>query len=287
MGWLTGKQKLDIIAMKAASPGMTHQELAAWATTRFKLPRKLSRPTAKELQGQLCDAWDLSFSDGWLTKFMKRHGLRFRERHGEGGSVDAAAVEEGRRRLLALTENYEPEDIYNMDETGLCFAMAPKRSICTKHMRGVKKKKTRITLALTANADGSDAQPILYVGRAQKPRCFGKLTPAQHGFQYKANKKAWMTGAVFREWIRQLNRDMRAAGRNILLLVDNASSHKTSELTLSNVNVQFLPPNTTAFLQPMDAGIIATFKKMYRKKQLKWVYDKINSGEPIEKDAYD
>ncbi|KAG1706095.1 hypothetical protein DVH05_028515 [Phytophthora capsici] len=96
-----------------------------------------------------------------------------------------------------------------------------------------------------------------------------------------------MTGAVFREWIRQLNRDMRAAGRNILLLVDNASSHKTSELTLSNVNVQFLPPNTTAFLQPMDAGIIATFKKMYRKKQLKWVYDKINSGEPIEKDAYD
>eukprot|EP00644_Phytophthora_capsici_P002616 jgi/Phyca11/105814/e_gw1.11.568.1 len=130
MGWLTGKQKLDIIAMKAASPGMTHQELAAWATTRFKLPRKLSRPTvsgilrskaaitsadygngnrcrpvkvtslrlekrlwawisnlesrniclsrelitmkAKELQGQLCDAWDLSFSDGWLTKFMER-----------------------------------------------------------------------------------------------------------------------------------------------------------------------------------------------------------------------
>ncbi|KAG1685282.1 hypothetical protein DVH05_008498 [Phytophthora capsici] len=26
---------------------------------------------------------------------------------------------------------------------------------------------------------------------------------------------------------------------------------------------------------------------MYRKKQLKWVYDKINSGKPIEKDAYD
>eukprot|EP00644_Phytophthora_capsici_P000755 jgi/Phyca11/564860/estExt2_Genewise1.C_PHYCAscaffold_160308 len=26
---------------------------------------------------------------------------------------------------------------------------------------------------------------------------------------------------------------------------------------------------------------------MYRKKQLKWVYDKINSGEPIEEDAYD
>ncbi|KAG1710193.1 hypothetical protein DVH05_028622 [Phytophthora capsici] len=92
---------------------------------------------------------------------------------------------------------------------------------------------------------------------------------------------------TFREWIRQLNRDMRAAERNILLLVDNASSHKTSELTLSNVNVQFLPPNTTAFLQPMDTGIIATFKKMYRKKQLKWVYDKINSGEPIEEDAYD
>ncbi|KAG3071445.1 hypothetical protein PI124_g21141 [Phytophthora idaei] len=37
----------------------------------------------------------------------------------------------------------------------------------------------------------------------------------------------------------------------------------------------------------MDAEIIATFKKLYKKKQLKWVYDKINRGEPIENNAYD
>ncbi|CAB4374021.1 unnamed protein product [Rhizophagus irregularis] len=34
---------------------------------------------------------------------------------------------------------------------------------------------------------------------------------------------------------------------------------------LSNVKVHFLPPNTTAHLQPLDAGIINSFKAQYRK----------------------
>ncbi|GMF46593.1 unnamed protein product [Phytophthora fragariaefolia] len=29
---------------------------------------------------------------------------------------------------------------------------------------------------------------------------------------------------------------------------------------------QHLPPNTTAFIQPMDAGIIASFKAAYKKR---------------------
>ncbi|KAE8982539.1 hypothetical protein PR001_g23696 [Phytophthora rubi] len=217
---------------------------------------------------------------------MRRHGLCFRVRHGEAASVDPQVVHEGLQRLQAVTDLYEPRDIYNMDDTGLCYAMAPARSIGSKNMRGVKKQKTRITLALTANADGSDALPILYIGKAKKPRCFGKKTPEQHGFQYRSNKKAWMTGDVFRDWLINLDRDMRASGRHILLLLDNASSHSSGNLVLTNVRLEPLPPNTTAFLQPMDAGVIADFKRSYRKKQLRWVYQKIKRREPITGDAY-
>ena len=60
---------------------------------------------------------------------------------------------------------------------------------------------------------------------------------------------------------------MRAQGKKILLLVDNAPTHgKEDEIpSFSNIEVYYLPPNTTAHLQPLDARIINSFKAKYRK----------------------
>ncbi|RAW29132.1 hypothetical protein PC110_g14509 [Phytophthora cactorum] len=164
--------------------------------------------------------------------------------------------------------------------------MAPARSICTKAARGVKKDKTRITVALTANTDGTDALPAFVLGRAKQPYCFKKRSAEELGFEYRSNEKAWMTGLIFREWLLDLDRNMRACGRHVLLLIDNASSHKTGDIICTNVRVELLPPNTTAFLQAMDAGIIALFKVAYRRKQLRWLYDKIKNGDSIGKKVY-
>lgn len=275
--------------LKVASERM-ERRLALWIQEyedqNVYLSRQLIKTMARDLQVELCDAWDLGLSDGWLTRFLLRHGLKSRRLHGEAASASPKVVHEGLQSLQKVTDLYSPSDVYNMDETGLCYAMAPARSICSKNMRGVKKNKTRITLALTSNADGSDTLPILFLGRAAKPRCFSGKTPAECGFHYKNNSKAWMTGAVYRDWLRALDRDMRAAGRHILLLLDNASSHSSGGLALTNVRVHKLPPNTTAYLQPMDAGIIATFKQHYRRKQLEWVFGKIKRREKIDKNAY-
>ena len=45
-------------------------------------------------------------------------------------------------------------------------------------------------------------------------------------------------------------------------MVDNALTHsKQHELpTFSNVEIYYLPPNTTPYLQPLDQGIINFFK---------------------------
>jgi len=53
----------------------------------------------------------------------------------------------------------------------------------------------------------------------------------------------------------------------------------TKNLTLSNVQVLFLPPNTTSRIQPMDAGIIAAFKKRYRSFHLAHAVDRDAAGE--------
>lgn len=72
---------------------------------------------------------------------------------------------------------------------------------------------------------------------------------------WRSNKKAWMTRIIFQEWIAQLNSRMARANRKILLLVDNFSGHSVAGLELTHVRMEFLPPNTTSRLQPLDAGL--------------------------------
>jgi len=78
------------------------------------------------------------------------------------------------------------------------------------------------------------------------------------------NKNAWMQWSIFEIYLKNLNNMMQQSGRHILLLTDNASCHSIDIIdSLSNVKVHFLPPNTTSHLQPMDAGIIYSFKVRY------------------------
>lgn len=60
-------------------------------------------------------------SEGWLTGFKKRNGIIDRSRYGESGDVDMDLVEFERPRIRAVLDSYEWCDIYNMDETGLCY----------------------------------------------------------------------------------------------------------------------------------------------------------------------
>lgn len=75
-----------------------------------------------------------------------------------------------------------------------------------------------------------------------------------------------MTCKIMESWLIQLNERTKQKKRNILLFMDNATSHP--HLNLSNIKLIFFPPNTTSVLQPMDQGVIYTTKMYYRKKVL-------------------
>ena len=60
----------------------------------------------------------------------------------------------------------------------------------------------------------------------------------------------------------------------VLLILDNAPEHPILEHP--NVQLCFLPPNTTSFIQPLDQGIIATFKTYYVKRSFQYVVNKLN-----------
>ncbi|XP_062566571.1 tigger transposable element-derived protein 4-like [Saccostrea cucullata] len=154
-----------------------------------------------------------------------------------------------------------------MDESGLFFKDTTRKTFHIKGQdcAGGKRSKERITIALCASMTGEKLQPLV-IGKCRKPRCFQKLDPKTLPVIYRFNKKAWMTSAIYEEWLKLLNKQMTRQNRKILLFVDNAPSHPA--LTLSNITVKFFPPNTTSKTQPMDQGIIQTVKLKFRKRQM-------------------
>jgi hypothetical protein len=53
----------------------------------------------------------------------------------------------------------------------------------------------------------------------------------------------------------------------ILLLLENAPGHPPHiSDSNENINAMLLPPNTIFLIQPMDKGVIATFKSYYLQK---------------------
>jgi hypothetical protein len=77
---------------------------------------------------------------------------------------------------------------------------------------------------------------------------------------------------------------MRAQGRKILLLLDNFSGHELGvQLVgglqgLSYVRIEWLPPNTTSCGQPLDQGIIASFKLQYRRQWVSYMLRQYEAG---------
>jgi hypothetical protein len=91
-----------------------------------------------------------------------------------------------------------------------------------------------------------------------------------------------MTKMIFLKWLTDLNKTMIFNNRHILLLVDNFSGHVVENEKFSNINLQFLPPNTTSVMQPCDQGIIKNFKLHYRHLLVKrYIHDIENYDEPF------
>ena len=214
-----------------------------------------------------CD--DFMASSGWLSRFKTRHGISLKILHGEAASVNTSTVSAARIELQAIVAQYAPEDVYNVDETGLFYRMPPSKSLAQGPRQGTKQYKDRITVALCTNSDGSDRLKPLVIGKSAQPRCFRDFVSSSY-VSYYNNKKAWMTGYIFSEWLHHFDDYIkRKKNRPVLLLLDNVSSHVTvADTPLQCVKLHFLPPNTTSHLQPLDAGIIKAFKAYYRRSQL-------------------
>ena len=224
------------------------------------------------------------FSEGWLGGFKKRFKIHRYRRFGEAASVDRVTVETELSDTRVDIKEYELRDIYNMDESALFWKMMPDATLADQQLPGGKIEKARVTINLCCNADGSKKLPPWFIGKAKTPRCFGRASVKIQNFKciWKHNTKGWMTGVIFKEYLKWM--DLQVAPRKSILLIDGFSAHQTgldlfhseNENGLGFITVIFLPANATSICQPLDQGIIKAWKAHYRRRFLRYVISEYN-----------
>lgn len=278
----TSAQNSNRRSMKQPVYVKTNEATYVWFQQHRSQGIPLSGPIiqakAKALSQHFPGEKDFVASDGWLSKWKKRYGIRKLHIEGEKLSADYEAAILFCDQLQDVLEKggYSLDQLYNCDETGLNFKMMPSTTLAARDdssVIGMKKNKERLTVMICANAAGTHRLPLMVIGKSCKPRPLKDIRQDRLPVFYKHQKSAWMSASLFELWFNEQFapkvRDFLASKglpQKALLLMDNAPSHPTADVLKSGgITAMFFPANVTSLIQPMDQGVIETFKRGYRK----------------------
>ncbi|CAF1143326.1 unnamed protein product [Adineta steineri] len=269
----------------------TYEWFALQRSKRIPISGPILREYALKMAAELGDTSGFKASNGWLERFKSRYNIQFRIISGEAASVNNETVDDWTSRLPVILENYDAQNVYNCDETGLFFKLMPDRTFVIKQddCRGGKRAKDRYTVLLCTNWTGSHKLKPLVIGRSARARCFKGLNLKALPVTWCSNKTSWMNAFLFTRWLNEFDKMMQKHNRKIILFLDNAPVHPT-DVKLTNINLKFFPANTTSKSQPLDQGIIRCFKVHYRKQLVQYLIanaDSANSADDINITALD
>ena len=212
-------------------------------------------------------------SSGWFWNFTKRYNFHTIRVSGEASPADPAAAEEFVKELQHIIEKggYLPKQIFNISETAVFWKRMPSRTYISQDDAAAT---DRFTLLLGGNAEGDYKLKPVMVYHSANPCALKGYVKHLLPVHFYSNAKGWVTGSLFIDYLTsKLEGELReyCARENIdfkiLLIVDSAAGHPTIIQDLcEHIQVAFIPPNSTSLIQPMDHGVIATFKTYYLKK---------------------
>ena len=138
---------------------------------------------------------------------------------------------------------------------------------------------------LGANASGDlKLKPVL-INHFKSPKVLKNYVKFTLPMLYKWNSKAWMTAHLFTTWFTDYFKPTveaccseKVTPFKILLLIDNAPGHPRTLMEMRNeINIVFLPANTTFILQPIDQRVTSAFKSYLLRNTFCKVIIAINS----------
>lgn len=232
-------------------------------------------------------------SKGWFDKFKRRFSLHNLKMCGESGSADhvSAAAFPGALKKIIDEKGYRPEQVWNMDETGLYWKKMPNRTFVAKEEKrapGFKAAKSRCTLMLCANAAGHTIKPG-FIYKSANPRALKGRNKNLLPVFWMHNTKAWTTNTIAIDWfhhcfLTEVRAYLQEKGlpNKILLLLDNAPGHPVAlDGMCDDAEVVFMPPNTTSLIQPLDQGVIAAFKAYYTRRCMQRLHAALDANSDL------
>ncbi|KAB0802688.1 hypothetical protein PPYR_04874 [Photinus pyralis] len=253
-------------------PHAMEEELSNYLIECSKMYFGLSTKEVRRLGYEFAIKNDIRVHDGWrenkmasadwLSAFLKRHPhLSLRTPEATSLSRATSFNKENVNNFFDLIfevmarYNFECQDIYNMDKTGVTTVQRPDKIVARKGVKQVgsvtsAERGTLVTLALEVSASGNAIPPMFVF-----PRCIGT-----------ANKSGWMIQEHFIIFLKHFIKHSRCSKeRPVLLILENYDLHLSLEgIELCRENGVIIlspPPHCSHKLQPLDRSVYGPFKK--------------------------
>lgn len=266
--------------------------LICCADIYFGLPRK----EVRKLAFKMAVKYDLKKPNNWNEKkmageewfcsFMKRNSeLSIRAAQTtslhRATSFNRTNVNMFYDNLQVVLDRYhfEPQNIYNVDETGVTTVQKPNRVVARRGTRQVgaltsAERGALVTLAFAVNALGNVIPPFFVFPRVRFHEHFIRDGPV--GSVGAGNPSGWMKAEIFVEFLKHFQKFTNASNSHrILLLLDNHSSHiHIDALDFCKENGIVLlsfPPNCSHKLQPLDRSVYGPLKKAINSLSDAWM----------------
>jgi hypothetical protein len=252
--------------------------------------RKLAYEYAVKIGKPISNSWEEKkmASADWLSGFMKRNSslaIRTPEATSlsRSTSFNRTNVTDFFNNLERLMEkhNFSPNEIYNVDETGLTTVQKPPKVIAARGAKQVgqitsAERGTLVTMCGAINATGNSIPPFMVFPRVHfKEHMIAGAPPGTRGV---ANPSGWMTADTFSQWLDHFISHTRCSkDKPILLLMDNHESH-TSIDTIDKakefgVVMLTFPPHCSHKMQPLDRTVYGPLKRFYNHACDSWQMD--------------
>lgn len=180
---------------------------------------------------------------------------------------------------LIDTHNFEPQRIYNVDESGLTTVQKPEKILATKGRKQIgcltsAERGSNVTVVCCTNAIGSFIPPCMIFPRKNMKKELVDEAPT--GTLGLAQESGWMNTDIFVKWLKHFKEHTKSSTDDpVLLICDGHASHKSIEaLTFAKENgihMLCLPPHCTHRMQPLDVSIYGPLKTYFHQEISKWL----------------